>query len=1043
MADFSDLHQNIILHAAKECINFENDTLLPEHYLLSILTTKWGIGFTLLMECGLDVAETQKELILFLESQKKLIYSKKIEEIPISVEFSSLITTAGKIAKDRGSDIISTEHTIMAMASVKSGLIKNLFDNSNVTLNKLDYVYDKLLVEGHRGDEEKDNLVTAGTNNGKQSSREPLIKVFGTDLNQKVREGKIGRIIGREKEINRLVHILCRMNKNNPLLVGEAGVGKTAILEGLATRIVKKETPKDLHDKRVILLDLAMLVAGTKYRGEFEQRLKTIIKEVEKDPTIILAIDEVHMIVSAGNAEGAMDAANILKPALANGEIRCIGSTTSKEYRKSIEPDAALSRRFSTIRIEQPSKEQTLSILKGIAPQYEKFHGIKFPEEVLNYIVKISSRYVSDKNFPDKAIDIMDEVGSKKKLQYVRKNLTIEKIEESISSVETKISKFMEEKKWDLCEKEQKKREDLYDKLQKEEIKEMKNVSNEQRVITIDEIAETVSDMTGVPISKSTEDVSSLRKIKEQLGHFIKGQDEAVEAICKAVIRGKTGLKSPKKPIATFLFAGKTGVGKTETARKLARIVFGDEADLIREDMSAYSERHSVSGLVGCFAGGSKVEVLGKGEVQIQDVSVGDMVLTHMGRYRKVIDRHSYKHSGKLRRIFIHGESAPIECTESHEFLAFRQEGENKKIQWLRADELFVGDNLLIPINSEGSQEKVGKKSNILMIYYLWKILSVILSVGSTAFSFWKKNKEFQEMDGLGLRLRDYGIAKITKNVNRNVKENVYDLSVEEDSSYTVSRVAVHNSPPGYIGFGEGGNLSNKIKQKPYSVILLDEVEKADPKVWEIFLPMFDEGRLIDKKTGEAVDCKNTIIIMTTNLGSQIGDYDSIGFSGHGESEEIDRYLKMKEKTEKVIKKKMNPEFLNRIDDIIVFKELGKESLNDIVNLIIDEYNQHIHDVRGFTVKFSQPLIDHIIEEGYSSKFGARELRRTIDRLFLDELADFYIQHSDEGDPIGRRLRQGSEVVCKLGKDNKVSFSVGSIAKKKVVKSVKKQKCTA
>lgn len=1017
---------DIIELAVKECLRYESDKLYPQHYLLSLINTQSGIGYQILRYSEININELKRKLIMNINILEK-INTKKISKITYSDEFNELMKRSEEISDELGSESISTEHTLLALSEINNDTKKILID-IGLDKNKIKTIFDDMVFGANNFSMENGAIAIEKSHEHndrhiqqKNNKKISLLKFFGINLTELAKNGKLDNIVGREIEIGRMINVLSRMKKNNPLLLGDSGVGKTAILEGLALRIVKNNVPNQLKNKSIVILDLASLVAGTKYRGQFEERIKSIIKEVEENPNLILAIDEIHNMVSAGSAEGALDAANILKEPLSRGAFQCIGLTTWKEYRKFIEPDSALCRRFNIINISQPNIKETLEIVKGVAEKYQNYHMIQYSEDVLEYIVKLSDRYIHNKNFPDKAIDIMDEVGSFKKLSIYINSKNIKKIEDKICKVEKKLNELQRQEKWNECKKEQANREKLYEELRKEEEVQLKDIPLIQKTITMNDVANVVKNMTGIPVSHSEDNISHLKNIYTEMKNHIKGQDEAVDAICKAVLRGKTGLKSPNKPIATLLFAGKTGVGKTETARRLAQIMFGDQKALIREDMSSYSEKHSVSKMVGCFAKGNKVYEKNKGLVNIEEIKENDLVLTHKDRFQKVIKVHSYSHTGTIVRLKWMEDNDSMKvyeatCTPDHEFLTLK-DGE-KEPQWVKSQQLSYNadksnDCILIPTNFK--DEIVEAKDLIIpsaaTIWTIIKYVGSFLSILKTGYELYKTIK-----NDTTINIKGFKKCKIVSKIFESFNDTVYDLSVEVDTSYTVSGAIVHNSPPGYVGYDEGGGLTNKVKQNPYSIILLDEAEKADRSVWELLLPMFEEGRLVDSKTNTSVDFRNTIIILTTNIGSQVGDIDSIGVNIKDNNNDSD-YLKLKEKTKKSMEKVLSPEFLNRIDEIIVFRELSNDNLKEIINLLIRDYNNHIKDIKGFTIKLTEKLIEFLIVKGYSKKYGARELRRTFDSYVLDNFVEYYIA-------LDGKISKNSEILCDLKEKEQISFEL-------------------
>ncbi len=701
-------------------------------------------------------------------------------------------------ARKLGYNYIGTEHILIGILREADSIAARILLELNTNIPKL---YNEIVKVINEGED-----YTGSEKNGKGEKRNgsynktPTLNQFGEDLTKKAEEGKLDPIIGRKGEIERVIQILSRRTKNNPCLIGEPGVGKTAAVEGLAQKIVSGDVPEILKGKRVVTMDISGMVAGSKYRGDFEERIKKALDEVKKAGDIILFIDEIHTIVGAGAAEGAIDAANILKPLLARGEIQLIGATTLNEYRKYIEKDAALERRFSPVTVNEPSEKDTIKILKGIRDKYEAHHGVKISDEAIDAAVKMSIRYINDRYLPDKAIDLIDEAASRAKLKSYTEPDALRKLEEEIEEVEkdkeeaVRIQKF--EKAASLRDK-QKELKEKYEKEQKKwENKKNKSITN----ITEENIAEVIANWTGIPAKKITEDENErLKNLEKTLHARVIGQDEAVEAVAKAIRRGRVGLKDPKRPIGSFLFLGPTGVGKTELSKALAESLFGDENAMIRIDMSEYMEPHSVSKLIG--------------------------------------------------------------------------------------------------------------------------------------------------------------------------------------------------SPPGYVGFDEGGQLTEKIRRKPYSVILFDEIEKAHPDVMNMLLQILEDGRLTDSQ-GRTVNFKNTVIIMTSNIGARlITDKKTLGFSKNAgkEAEKEETAKKEYEETKKevmeALKKELRPEFINRIDEIIVFHKLTDKEINKIIDIMLKEVTNRL-ETQKIKVELEPEVKELIASKGIDKNFGARPLRRTIQSVLEDRLAE-------------------------------------------------------
>jgi len=776
-AKFTEGAKNALKQAEEKARELGHNYVGTEHLLLGLICEREGAAAKLLNLSGVSEEEiTQDVLTLigkgdyaFTQGFGYTPRSKKILEL--SVAFS----------KQLGQSYVGTEHILMALIKETEGVAYKILGDIGADFIELEQGI--LNVTGEITAKSKDAQ--------KKDGKTPKLDKFGVDLTKAAKDGELDPVIGREKEIERIMQILSRRTKNNPVLIGEPGVGKSAIAEGLAQRIVDGNVPELLRDKRVFSLDLAGMIAGTKYRGEFEDRLKEALKELHESGSIILFIDEIHTIVGAGAAEGAMDAANILKPALARGEIQVVGAATYDEYRKNIEKDAALERRFAPVQVGEPTKEETLEILKGLRDKYEAHHKVKITDAALKAAVDLSDRYISDRFLPDKAIDLMDEAASKVRLSLYIAPPDLKELEEKASQVH-------KEKDQAITHQNFEKAAELRDEEKKieENMKAMKNdwekdTKKREGEVTETEIAQIVSSWTNIPVVKLTEDEAKrLLELENTLHGRVVGQDEACMAVYRAIRRSRAGLKDPKRPVGSFIFLGPTGVGKTELSRALAEAMFGDEDALIRLDMSEYMEKHSVSKLIG--------------------------------------------------------------------------------------------------------------------------------------------------------------------------------------------------SPPGYVGFDEGGQLTEKLRRNPYSVLLLDEIEKAHPDVFNILLQILEDGRLTDSK-GRVVDFKNCIVIMTSNLGAYgIESRTKIGFA----AEDIDDgYEFMKQGIMEELKKEFRPEFINRLDDIIVFHRLSREHTKQIVRLMLNNVIKRLGE-REIFLSYSDDAVDYLAKEGFDENYGARPLRRMIQQLVEDELSE-------------------------------------------------------
>lgn len=701
-----------------------------------------------------------------------------------------VIENAFREARKLGSDYIGTEHLLIGIMREADSIAVRIMLDLNVNPQKL---YNEIVKVVNEYDGNEETSKTTGKPNSYNST--PTLNQFGSDLTKVAKEGKLDPVIGRKKEIERIIQILSRRTKNNPCLIGEPGVGKTAVVEGLAQKIVEGNVPEILKDKRVVTLDISGMVAGAKYRGDFEERIKKALKEVKKAGDVILFIDEIHTIVGAGAAEGAIDAANILKPLLARGEVQIVGATTLNEYRKYIEKDSALERRFQPITVDEPSIDDSIEILKGLRDKYEAHHNVKITDEAIEAAVKLSSRYINDRFLPDKAIDLIDEASSKVRLKTYTEPDKVKKLEEKIEKIEKEKEEAITvqdfEKAAELRDKEHKEK----DKLEKEKkLWKEKNIKD-VRNITSEDVAEVIASSTGIPANKINQDENEkLKNLDKTLHERVIGQDEAVSAVAKAIKRSRVGLKDPNRPIGSFMFLGPTGVGKTELSKALAENLFGDENAIIRVDMSEYMESHSTSKMIG--------------------------------------------------------------------------------------------------------------------------------------------------------------------------------------------------SPPGYVGFDEGGGLTEKIRRKPYSVILFDEIEKAHPDVLNMLLQILDDGRLTDSH-GRTVNFKNCVIIMTSNIGARlITDKKTLGFSGKDDKDENEKeYQNIKKEVMAELKKSFRPEFINRIDEIIVFHKLTEEELTKIVDIMLNEINKRLVE-KDIKLDIDKSAKELIIKKGTDTNYGARPLRRAIQTMLEDKIAE-------------------------------------------------------
>ncbi|MEI5909164.1 ATP-dependent protease ATP-binding subunit ClpC [Bacillus spongiae] len=773
---FTERAQKVLALAQEEAIRLSHSNIGTEHILLGLVREGEGIAAKALNGLGLSSEKIQKEVENLIGKGKE-----KNQNIHYTPRAKKVIELSMDEARKLGHSYVGTEHILLGLIREGEGVAARVLNNLGVSLNKARQQVLQLL-----GSNESNGHQTGGGN-----ANTPTLDSLARDLTAVAREGSLDPVIGRSKEIQRVIEVLSRRTKNNPVLIGEPGVGKTAIAEGLAQQIINNEVPEILREKRVMTLDMGTVVAGTKYRGEFEDRLKKVMDEIRQAGNIILFIDELHTLIGAGGAEGAIDASNILKPSLARGELQCIGATTLDEYRKYIEKDAALERRFQPIQVDEPTTEESVQILKGLRDRYEAHHRVSITDAAIEAAVKFSDRYISDRFLPDKAIDLIDEAGSKVRLRSYT-------TPPNLKELESKLEEIRKEKDASVQSQEFEKAASLRDTEQRlrEELEETKKnwkqkQGQENTEVTVEDIATVVSNWTGVPVSKLAQtETEKLLNLEELLHSRVIGQNEAVVAVSKAVRRARAGLKDPKRPIGSFIFLGPTGVGKTELARALAEAMFGDEEAMIRIDMSEYMEKHSTSRLVG--------------------------------------------------------------------------------------------------------------------------------------------------------------------------------------------------SPPGYVGYDEGGQLTEKVRRKPYSVVLLDEVEKAHPDVFNVLLQVLEDGRLTDSK-GRTVDFRNTVLIMTSNIGaSTLKQNKYVGFNVQDTTQD---YKDMKSKVLEELKKAFRPEFLNRIDELIVFHSLEKDHLKDIVSLMANQLTKRLKE-QNISLTLSEKAKEKIVEEGFDLEYGARPLRRAIQKHVEDRLSE-------------------------------------------------------
>jgi len=792
---FTDRTQKVLVYSQEEAQNFRHGYVGTEHILLGILLED-GSSKKVLNNMNINL-EDVRELIEEYEGKGDIDFESN--EVPLTPRSKRLLELSLLEARNLSHNYISPEHILLALIRESEGVAFTILNNLGADFNKIR----KELIENLTGEQ------NSSPNDGGKTvnSSTPSLDQFGSDLTRMAIEGKLDPVIGRENETQRVLEILCRRTKNNPCLIGEPGVGKTAIAEGLAQKIVSGNIPELLKNKRVVTLDLSSMVAGSKYRGEFEERMKKVMEEIKSSGNVILFIDEIHTIIGAGGAEGAIDASNILKPALARGEIQCIGATTIDEYRKHIEKDAALERRFQTITVGEPSKEEAVLILKGLRDKYEAHHRVKITDDAIDASVMLSDRYITERYLPDKAIDLIDEAASKVRIESLMAPPDLKNIEKELDKVTKEKEDAIRVQDFEKAATLRDKEKELKDKL--ENSNNNWKVKKEASGLTVSEkqIAAVVSKWTNIPVEKLTEKESQrLLKLEEILHHRVVGQEDAVKSIARAVRRARVGLKDPKRPIGSFIFLGPTGVGKTELSRALAEAMFGDENNMIRIDMSEYMEKHSVSRLIG--------------------------------------------------------------------------------------------------------------------------------------------------------------------------------------------------SPPGYVGYDEGGQLTEKVRRNPYSVVLFDEIEKANPEVFNILLQILEDGRLTDGK-GKTVNFKNTIIIMTSNVGaSTIKKQKSLGFSFKDDLKSESEYEKMKYNIMEELKTSFRPEFLNRIDDIIVFHALEEKDMQEIVGLMLKSVIERLKE-QEIKIQFDEEAEKLMAKEGSDLTYGARPLRRAITKIVEDKLSEEILKGNvEKGDSI-------------------------------------------
>jgi ATP-dependent Clp protease ATP-binding subunit ClpC len=835
--NFSTQVKEIISFSREEALRLGNDFIGTEHLLLGLIREGDNTAIRILKSFNVDLYELRKEIELAVKDKTGKNIAN-INSLPLTKQAEKVIRVTVLEAKALKSTTVETEHLMLS-------ILKNKENIATQILNQFDVDYDLFRQElgivksndvrseyseenDDDFDEEKKYSQSKSTRQqGTAKSKTPVLDNFGRDITKLAEMGALDPIVGRESEIERVSQILSRRKKNNPILIGEPGVGKTAIVEGLALRIVQRKVSRVLFDKRVISLDLAALVAGTKYRGQFEERMKAIMNELEKNRDVILFIDEIHTIVGAGGASGSLDASNIFKPALSRGELQCIGASTLDEYRMYIEKDGALDRRFQKVMVDPPSVEDTIKILENIKSKYEDYHNVVYDDEAIDACVKLSDRYITDRLLPDKAIDVLDEVGARVHLKNINVPPNIVELEKKIEDVKNEKNKVVKSQKFEEAASLRDTEKRLGEELEKAKAEWEEESKHKRYPIGEEQIAEVVSMMTGIPVKRMVQAESEkLRKMADDMKGMVVGQNEAIQKVVKAIQRNRVGLKDPKKPIGTFIFLGPTGVGKTELARALARYMFDSEDALIRIDMSEYMEKFTVSRLIG--------------------------------------------------------------------------------------------------------------------------------------------------------------------------------------------------APPGYVGYEEGGQLTEKVRRKPYSVILLDEIEKAHPDIYNILLQVLDDGQLTDG-LGRKVDFKNTLIIMTSNIGArQLKDFGAgVGFATSSRVQNEDEANKAV--IEKALKRTFSPEFLNRIDDVVIFNSLSKENIFEIIDILMKGVMKRLSNL-GFTLELTEDAKSFLADKGYDVQFGARPLHRAIQKYLEDPLAE---------EILSLHVKAGDVLLADLDKESqKLKFSFKKVEEK-------------
>ena len=825
---FTEKAIKVIMLAQEEARRLGHNFVGTEQILLGLIGEGTGVAAKVLKSLGVNLKDSRIEVEKIIGRGSGFV----AVEIPFTPRAKRVLELSLEEARQLGHNYIGTEHLLLGLIREGEGVAARVLENLNIDLTKVRTQVIRMLGETAE--------VGTGTSTTKGNLKTATLDEFGTNLTKLASESKLDPVVGRHSEIDRVVQILGRRTKNNPVLIGEPGVGKTAIAEGLAQRIQTGDIPDILEDKRVLTLDIGLLVAGTKYRGEFEERLKKIMEEIKSAGNVILVIDEVHTLIGAGAAEGAIDAANILKPALARGELQCIGATTLDEYRKHIERDAALERRFQPVMVGEPSIEDTIEILKGLRERYEQHHRLKITDDALEAAAHLGDRYISDRFLPDKAIDLIDEAGSRVRLINSKLPPEAKQIDRELRQVQKQKEESVRDQNFDQAGQLREKEMEVSAKIKEVLNNKKESTAGDQSdadnsvksdskllqspLVSEEDVAHIVASWTGVPVQKLTETESvKLLNMEETLHQRLIGQDEAVKAVSRAIRRARVGLKNPNRPIASFIFSGPTGVGKTELTKSLASYFFGSEEAMIRLDMSEFMERHTVSKLIG--------------------------------------------------------------------------------------------------------------------------------------------------------------------------------------------------SPPGYVGFNEGGQLTEAVRRRPYTVVLFDEVEKAHPDVFNLLLQLLEDGRLTDSK-GRTVDFKNTLLIMTSNIGSKVIEKGGggLGFEFSGDSVEDSQYNRIKSLVNEELKQYFRPEFLNRLDEIIVFRQLTKNEVKEIAEIMLQEVFVRLQD-KGIKLNVTDAFKERLVEEGYNPSYGARPLRRAVMRLLEDSLAE---------EVLSGRIKDGDNALVDIDDNKKVTINISS-----------------